>query len=315
VSEKALYDPIEKAFRDQGFVTSQQFEFDHPLVKDYRPKADVAAFRWDSDTKIDAVAVEAKPGTEPASPLWALGQATTYQLLFPLVYVAAETMPENLSFSEGVLRSLGLGYIRADASEAEFVIQPVKDARCYQTHFLKQIRPAALIALLSNSFMPPEKWKANGDAQNFWTWTTDHGKVQLQFGVDDETAYCGVYSDRKPVCSKLADQVDPDELAKLLGNVPTKYGRKSKVEHAKRNPQRKLDYFGESTFDDSSKSIAEAMTKANGWCRGSSHVGTIATRYELWKRTSFKTRVEAESRVKELLPHLQSIRTYLNGLL
>ncbi len=320
MDEKAMYPPIAKAFSSHGFVAFQQFSFEHPLVKDYpdySPVADLAAFRWAGSAAIDAVAVEAKPEAEPACPLWALTQATTYQLLFPSVYVACGTPAEKLSFAEGVLRALGLGYMSVHSKRASFIFPPVENARCYETHFLRQIRPAAVLALLADSLLD-DPWTSNRSA-GLWIWTENQNEVQVQFGLTGAAACCGLYSPTKWVCKALADEVDEKQLSGLLRQVPPEYGRLHVIEHAKCPPHGSLNTAAcgheKAGFDDTPGKIATAMAKAREWCSQSRHVGAFAVRYKLWDRDAFVTREKAEARVKPLLSHLKPIRDYLNGLL
>ena len=166
MTEKDLYPAIERAFKGKGFVSLQQFSFDHPVMKGYAPKVDLVAFRWTSDFNIDVVAVEVKSGSDASSPLWATTQATTYQLLFPSVYIAAETPPEELHYSEGILRALGLGYINVSVKKAKFVFSPVLNARTYEMHFLESIRPVGVMALTADECLK-EEWQSNASASSF----------------------------------------------------------------------------------------------------------------------------------------------------
>ena len=320
--EKWMYEPLARAFEARGFTTFKQLRFHHPLVREYgeyHPKADLAAFRWVTDAQIDAVAVEAKPGKYPDSPLWATSQATTYQLLFPSVYVASHTPPEGLAFSEGVLRALGLGYIQVAGDRAIFVFSPVPKARCYEMHYLEHIRPVALMALLAKRFIT-EKWRANTyPPRSFWVWTEALRTVQLQFGVDEQNAYFGCYSDIKDVCRKVAQRADVREIALRLARIPEAFERHHTVEYAERLPGRQLDYArcgGQTApFDDTPDSIEAALKQARDWCQPSRRVGALSMRVKLWKRERFVERPEAEASVQQLWEPVNALRAYLNSLI
>jgi hypothetical protein len=318
--ENDMYEPIIKSFKSQNFVAWKQFPITHPLVKDRYRRVDVVAFRWDSDVLLNATAVEAKPGSEPATPLEAIQQASTYQLLFPSVYVAARTKQGELSFSEGILRALGLGYIEVTDGNAVFVFPPQENARAYENLFLETIRPTGVVALLTRHIQRQQNYAAdspNWVLKSGCAYTMPIDQVQLQFSVDEKSGNVlfGCWSEVKQVCDRLAKKVDPDKLADLLSRVPSNFKRCYQVQQVESQFQDKRSIGEPFTFDDGREGVSAAMDTLRGWCSEPKRSGIIALWYKLWDRSHFVSRPEAESRLDELLNEVVAIRQYLNELL
>ena len=313
-----MYQPIRQSFENQGFLTSEQFAITHPIVKERYRKIDVVAFRWDSDVHLNATAVEVKPGAEPATPLEAIEQASTYQLLFPSVYVAAGTERRNLSFSEGILRALGLGYIHVMDRNATFVLPPQQNARVYEDLFLETIRPIGVLALLTRHI---ERRQNDTDHSIEWvvksacTYTMPIDQVQLHFCIDEKSGdvLFGCWSEVKRICDRLAKKADPDKLAELLARVPPKFPRRYEVQHVQAHFQSKRKAGETFIFDDSRETVSEALGKVRTWCTQPKESGIVAIWYRLWNKSDFVSRHEAESKLDELVNDVTAVRRYLNA--
>jgi hypothetical protein len=319
MQEKGMYRPIRQSFEDQGFLTLEQFAFTHPIVKERYRNVDVVAFRWDSNVHLNAIAVEVKPGAEPATPLEAIEQASIYQLLFPSVYIAAGTERGNLAFSEGILRALGLGYIQVTNKNAKFVLPPQENARVYEDLFLETIRPIAVLALLTRHI---EKRRNDSAHSLEWavkstcTYTMPIDQVQLHLCIDEksEDVLFGCWSEVKRICAHLAKKADPDKLAELLARVPARFRRRFEVQHVEAHFQSKRTAGETFTFDDSRETVSEALGKVDTWCTPRKESGIVALWYRLWKKNQFVSMQEAESTLDELVNEVTAVRQYLNTL-
>ena len=80
--------------------------------------ADHVAWKWDGD-RIEAFAVEVKKGTADK----AIAQAVAYQVGFPQVYIAAETLIGEMGYLAKVIARLGLGYIHVQGQGASAEIE------------------------------------------------------------------------------------------------------------------------------------------------------------------------------------------------
>jgi hypothetical protein len=318
--EKDMYQLVRQAFENQGFFTSGQFAIMHPFVKERYRKVDVAAFRWDSNVHLNAMAVEVKLGTEPATLLEAIEQASTYQLLFPSVYIAASTEREKLAFSEGILRALGLGYIQVMDKNATFIFPPQENARVYENLFLETIRPIGVVALLTrhidkrqNHAAYPSEWVVKSS----WAYTMPVEQAQLHFCIDEKSGDVrfGCWSELKGVCKRLAQRVDPGKLVELLARVPPKFPRRFEVHHVESSFQKKHTVGETFTFDDSREAVSEALGKVRAWGTKPKESGEFAFWYRLWGKSQFVSKQEAESTLDELVSEVVAVREYLNSLL
>jgi len=319
MQEKEMYQPIRQAFKSQGFLTWEQFAITHPIVKERYRKVDVVAFRWDSDVHLNATAVEVKPGTEPATPLEAIEQASTYQLLFPSVFVAAGTEQGKLAFSEGILRALGLGYIQVMDGNATFVFPPQENARVYENLFLETIRPIGVLALLTRHIERLQhdaadslEWVLKGTC----TYTKRIDQVQLEFAIDEKSGdvLFGCWSEVKRVCGRLAQKADPGKLAELLARVPSKFPRNHRMQQVEARFQSKRNVGDPFTFDGSRETVSAALRKVREWCTKPGGSGSVAFWYKLWEKNRFVSRQEAESTLEELVNEVVAVRQYLNTL-
>ena len=325
MKEQDMYDSIGKALGRNGFKTIRRFSFPHPLVQKEERQADVVGFRWSAEGDVEAVAVEAKVGDAPDTPLWSIPQAVVYQVLFPSVYVASATPPCDVDFSRKVLCSLGLGHIEASSHVAHVLWEPKpRDNKRYdEAAYLKDIRPAAALALTVRDFAQQidEGWDCNKSAARFCIWTKPRDRVQIQFALSDGNVYLGCYCDARPVCRAIGKNAVAERIAGLLSRVPGEYERHHYVHHDRRLGKNlaggrfdddvlKLPDENVSTVRDALHQVREWSsrgTKASGW-----EVGTFAFRFKLWDRSRVVCRSEAEAIVHQLLPHVLAIREYLH---
>jgi len=325
MAETDLYPPLQRLFESEGYVAIPQFSFVHPLFKKaekYSPKTDLAAFRWNDCDEVEAVAVEVKPGSHTTSPLQGIPQGVTYQLLFPLAYVAAETREEDLDFSRGVLEGLKLGYISVSANHAQIVLQPRPSERTMKSDFHEMTRPAGVLVLMAQTFLKDklaEDFACNAKSESFWLWTRQKDRVQLQFGIGEEFTYFSCYSDIKWVCGAVATRAEPGRIAALLNEIPPQYETQHTCDHVERTNTRKLDYECTGSeycrFRHNAQEIGTAMQHVTQWCQEPRRLGTLSFCVKLWKRDRRITRQEAEERVLGVLEPMLQLRKHLNSLL
>jgi hypothetical protein len=318
--EKDLYEPIQKLMELRGYAVICQFKTFSPLTRRKRI-LDLLGFRWMEDGDLDASAIEAKQGASPADTLAALGQSIEYQLYVPRVSVAAEVPREDLAFAENPLRQLGLGYIHAMPTSATEIIAPAFSPRCYQNEFNQVTRHAGILCLIGRNRWQEDcrrEHHSGGDKGTeaagypfYCIHTTDPVQYSMSADGASRKVYLEIWTDRKPVWTRIYRDVEASRLALLLADSDATttlsiFRRDTFGSLGNRVEQQQLQH--------DQAALSKGLDYARERLKEDRIIPVVSIAARLWDWDAMPRRDEAEKAVAQAIERLDPIKGYLASM-
>lgn len=218
-NEKDFYPLVESMFEKEGNQPINEFPIN---VQTITKRVDVCSAKWLSDSQFETAAVECKLGDNWSAVGDGLNQALAYQIVFPKVYVAAQTPKHKLGHLNQILPTLGIGYIQFTHKEAKIVLEPGENQL-----FNKEQHNLQVLNKLGRYIACLELWgkertnKGWGEkGKSFWIGGRMIHKCNLLYQFHDNRLVSGVNFESTEHLKRLFANTTPLELLDVLQTLP-----------------------------------------------------------------------------------------------